>query len=122
MNFSPKIFVKDNNFLLINIILEAGDLNKVHTHKEIDRLHYHSLIKMDEKGQKILEPWKLNVGILFEELGITFNSECFGNYCNGDNCPDGTPGTLRMTVNGVPNNQFNEYPYKDGDEIHITFG
>ncbi len=101
--------------------LEAGDLGKIHTHKELDRLHYHALIKVDETGTKLLEPWKLSSGDLFEQLGIKFTNECFVDLCNGDLCPDGKPGTLKMTVNDVPNNKFNEYVWNDGDEIHITF-
>lgn len=102
--------------------LEAGDLNKQHTHKERDRLHFHALIKTDEKGTKLLEPDKVRLGELFDFLGIRFTNECFGEYCNGDSCPDGTVGNLTMNVNGVPNIQYDDYVWKDGDVIKIAFG
>ncbi len=102
--------------------LEAGDLNRVHTHKELDYLHFHSLVKTDETGTTILEPEKLAIGRMFEQLGIPFTDKCFGDYCNGDTCPGGTQGTLTVTVNGVPTDAFADYSYKDGDDITITFG
>lgn len=101
--------------------LEVGDLDRVHTHKERDYLHFHSLVKTDPTGSKVLEPEKLAVGDIFEQLGIPFNSTCFNGKCNGETC-NGEPGELRMTVNGIPNEQYDEYSYNDGDEIRITFG
>ena len=102
--------------------LEAGDLNAQHTHKERDRLHYHALIKTDESGTDIKEPWKLSAGDLFEQLGLRYTKDCFIDFCNGDKCPGGTVGSLRMTVNGVENSEFNDYVWKDGDVILISFG
>ncbi len=105
-----------------NLPLEAGDLDEIHTHKERDYLHFHSLIKTDEAGTEILEPEKLAIGNIFNQLDIRFTDECFADYCNGDKCPDGKPGTLSMIVNNIPNDKFADYSYKDGDEIRITFG
>jgi len=102
--------------------LEAGDLNVLHTHKKLDQLHFHSLMKTDETGNEILEPEKLATGGLFKQWDIRFTDECFVDYCNGDSCPDGTTGKLSMTVNDVPKAEFGDYSYKDGDEIRITFG
>lgn len=102
--------------------LEAGDLDRVHTHKERDYLHFHSLVKTDRTGENLLEPEKLYIGDVFDQLDIPFTSTCFADYCNGDTCPDGSTGELSMTVNGIPNQEFDEYTYQDGDEIHITFG
>ena len=100
---------------------EGGSLSSVHTHKKADRLHFHALTKVDEKTQELLEPEKLSIGLVFERLGIRFTDTCFTDYCNGDACPDGTSGTLSMIVNDVPNEEFNTYSYKDGDEIRIIF-
>ncbi len=102
--------------------LEAGDLNKQHTHKERDKLHFHALIKTDVSGTKLLEPEKLRLGELFEQLGIRFTKECFSNYCNQEACPNGSIGKLSVLVNGVPKPEGNDYVWKDGDEIEITFG
>ncbi len=104
----------------VHLPLEAGDLNRQHTHKERDRLHYHSLIRADEKSN-ILEPEKLRLGELFDTVGIKFTKECFDKYCNGDKCPDGKQGRLLMLVNGLPNEHLQEYNWKDGDKIKIEF-
>jgi len=102
--------------------LEAGDLDRVHTHKERDYLHFHSLVKTDPTGNNILTPEQLYIGDMFKQLDIPFNSTCFDGKCNGDICENtGEPGQLKMTVNDIPNTEFDEYSYKDGDEIHITF-
>ena len=102
--------------------LEAGDLTLQHTHKERNKLHFHSLIKTDPSGTEILEPEKLRLGGLFDQLGIPFTNTCFADYCNGDACPDGQTGTLRVVVNEVPNDKFADYVWKDGDQIKIEFG
>lgn len=102
--------------------LEAGDLNRVHTHKELNRLHYHALLKTDESGNTILEPEQLSLADFFTQLTVPFNATCFDGYCTGDVCPNGTPGALTMTVNDVPNTAFENYSYRDGDDIHLTFG
>jgi hypothetical protein len=100
--------------------LESGDLNNVHTHKEANYLHYHALIKTNEAGSEILEPEKLAIGNIFDFMGVEFTNECFNGYCNGQDC-NGKPGTLKVIVNGQENSEFNNYWYKDGDEIEVIF-
>ncbi|MBI4148159.1 hypothetical protein HY490_02605 [Candidatus Woesearchaeota archaeon] len=102
----------------IDLPLEAGDLNKQHTHKERNRLHYHALIKTDPTGTQLLEPEKLRIGELFDYLQMPFTPTCLGQHCN--TC-DGKPAHTTMTVNGVPNNQLSDYVWKDGDRITIEF-
>jgi len=101
--------------------LEAGDLENQHTHKENDRLHFHALVKIDESGTELLEPEKLRVGGIFDQLGVRFTSKCFDGYCNNDLCSDGKSGKLKMAVNGIANEQYADYVWKDGDVISIVF-
>ena len=103
-----------------NLPLEKGDLDKQHTHKERDRLHFHALLKSDEDG-KVLEPQKLRLGNLFDALGTKFTKECFGGYCNGDSCAGGNKGNLKVLINDIENTDGPDYNWKDGDVIHITF-
>ncbi len=98
---------------------EAGSLDEQHTHKEPNRLHFHSLTKATEDGE-LLEPERLTAGGLFKQLNMPFNSECFKDKCNGDLC-NGQPGKVTMSVNGVPNTEFENYVWKDGDVIRIAF-
>lgn len=104
-----------------NLGLEKGDLGRTHTHKERDYLHFHALIKTDITGTKILEPEKIYLGELFDQLNIPFTKTCFADKCNGDLCPNGQPGTLKVIVNGIPNEDFDEYVWNDDDEIEIRF-
>jgi hypothetical protein len=60
------------------------------------------------------------LGKFFKEMGVAFNSQCYGIYCNGAECR-GKQGTLTMTVNGQPTTEFEKYIWKDGDVITITF-
>ncbi len=95
--------------------LEAGDLNKQHTHNSTSKLHLHAMVK-DERSDE------LRLGNLFEQLSIPFNSTCLADYCNGDPCPDGKQGMLTMTVNNKPNQEFDNYLWRDGDVISVRFG
>lgn len=104
-----------------NLPLESGLLDKQHTHKERNKLHYHALIKTDTTGAEILEPEKLRLGELFDYLKIRFNGSCFGDYCNMDKCKDGKEGRLSMTVNNAANDKHVDYVWKDGDGISIKF-
>lgn len=101
--------------------LESGDLNRQHTHKERNKLHIHTTIKTDETGTELLEPEKIRVGELFDQLKIRFTNECFAEYCNNDSCPGGEPGKLRMRVNNAENKEFSKYTWNDGDSISIIF-
>lgn len=63
----------------------------------------------------------VHMGFLFNSIGMDFNDRCITlvngtSYCNeGDN-------TLKMYVNGVRNNMYDEYVPNDGDKILITYG
>ncbi len=79
----------------------------VHTHETDNILH-----------------WEVNVPTVKNmQLGYFFNdvwkkklsSECVLDYCNG---PD---GMVKMFVNGSPNEEFDHYMPRDGDEIKIVF-
>lgn len=47
--------------------------------------------------------------------GKQFNSNCIFDNCNGPS------GTVKMFVNGKPNNEFEKYPMKDYDQIEIRY-
>ena len=63
----------------------------------------------------------VNIGFLFETLGMKFTSECI-IMDNGEKyCNDGT-NTLKFYVNGVANNMYDKYVLKDSDKILLSYG
>ncbi len=63
----------------------------------------------------------VDIGFLFETLGMKFTSECIAmddgtDYCNDSN------NTLKFFVNGVRNDMFNNYVLNDGDRILLSYG
>ncbi len=59
--------------------------------------------------------------ILFESVGWKFNKDCLildGNekYCNDDK------NILKFYINGKPNNEWENYVFKDLDKILISYG
>jgi len=105
----------------INLPLEHGSLEKSHTHKERNYMHFHERLPYDQASGQLLDTTPLQLNSLMNEFDIRFNDRCVAEYCNGDSCPDGKPGTIRMFVNEQPNTEFDKYVWKDGDEILITF-
>jgi hypothetical protein len=102
--------------------LEKGDLSKQHTHKERNLIHWHDKLPYDRSTSTVLDWNPLKLGVFFEQMEMRFNSTCIGDRCNGDKCPSGNVGTLKMTVNGVDNAEFDQYVWKDQDKISIRFG
>ncbi|MEM2759440.1 MAG: hypothetical protein QXU32_06445 [Nitrososphaerales archaeon] len=63
----------------------------------------------------------VDIGFLFESLGMKFTNQCItlGNgtsYCN-----DGDK-TVKLFVNGVRNEMYDKYVLQDGDKILLTYG
>jgi hypothetical protein len=63
----------------------------------------------------------VDIGFLFETLGIKFTSECITmddgtGYCNDSN------NTLKFFVNGVRSDMYNNYVLNDGDRILLSYG
>lgn len=79
-----------------------------HTHESDGTLHL-------ENNRPWQKPETLALGYFFKVWDKNFNSSCIFNYCNGPN------GTLTMTVNGQPNNEFGNYVMHDKDEIVIEY-
>ena len=108
---------------------EKGPLDKSHTHKEKNKLHWHDLEKIDPVTKEVINPTELTLGSFFEQMGETFTSTCLLDKCNGDLCSDGKKGTVTMAVihkgqsesDRVNNQEFDKYVWKDGDKIWINF-
>ena len=79
----------------------------IHTHDadNIIHLEFSKLVTLDNTR---LEEF-------FKIWGKQFNSNCIFDNCNGPN------GTVKMFVNGQPNNEFEKYPMKTDDKIEIRY-
>ena len=74
--------------------------------------------------------WKkedIALGNFFDGFGLTFTNSSIIYKKNGDICPNGKSGTLKMYVNDQPNTDFRDYliqPIQDPQkqEIKIVFG
>jgi len=101
--------------------LEHGPLEGPHTHKERNYIHFHERLPYDPVTHRLLNDAPLKVGAFLTEMDLPFSSRCIGKYCNDDLCSDEKAGIVRMMVNGAPQLEFDQYAWKDGDDIVITF-
>jgi len=86
--------------------------------------HYNNILHIEGN---IENEDDITLGKFFDSTGITFDSTHILNYTNGDICPDGKPGVLKMYVNDKPRTDYSDYiPFatKDAQKqvIKITFG
>ncbi len=85
-----------------------GGVHKdIHTHGADNTLHVemNRLVREDD----------VRVKNFFDIWGEQFTSECILDACNGDD------GAVKMLVNGVENQEFENYLMRDGDRIEIVF-
>ena len=83
-------------------------MSPTHTHSGDGIIHL-------ENNRPWQKPETLTLGYFFKVWGKNFNSSCIFDYCNVES------GTLAMTVNGQPNNEFDKYMMHDKDEIVIEY-
>ncbi len=83
-------------------------MTDIHTHDNSGVLHWEVMSGPVKKGHVKLKAF-------FGIWGKTFNSNQIFDYKNGDG------GTVKMTVNGNPNTEFENYIVKDKDKIEISF-
>ena len=70
---------------------------------------------------------RANLGRFFASAGVAFARDRIAfptgqAYRDGDRCPDGTTGRIRLLVNGRPHRAFERYVPADGDTIVVQFG
>ena len=85
----------------------GGIHQPIHTHDNSGTLHLEvsGLVTKDETM----------LGRFFRIWGKEFNSNCIFDKCNG------SEGTVKMTVKGQENKEFENYQMKDGDNIEIKY-
>jgi hypothetical protein len=90
----------------------------VHTHGD-GVIHIHPAVS-SEAGRNA------NLVRFFGSAGVDFAADRIvlpdgRAFRNGDRCPDGTPGRIRLLVNGRPLDEIERYVPKDGDEVVVEF-
>ena len=104
-----------------NLPKETGELTDLHTHKEKNTIHFHERLKVAPNGN-LLDPTPLMLDNAVQALfNKKLTQECFGEFCNGDSCPNGQPGKLSLTVNGKLEEKIPTFLWQDGNLIELTF-
>ncbi|MFQ5989138.1 MAG: hypothetical protein ACE5K9_04395 [Candidatus Methylomirabilales bacterium] len=91
---------------------------EIHTHGD-GQLHIHPKVETEAGANS-------NLGRFFANAGLYFDREMLRlpggeTVKNGDRCPDGRPGRLRLVVNGSENTSLDKYVPQEGDFIRIEF-
>ena len=63
----------------------------------------------------------VDIGYLFESMGMKFSRDCFVLDDGRSFCNDGS-NTLKFYVNGEPNDQYDRYVIQEGDRVLISYG
>ncbi|MST04306.1 MAG: hypothetical protein EXS49_01940 [Candidatus Pacebacteria bacterium] len=100
---------------------EVGALNLLHTHEEKNLAHWHDKLPYDMETKSIKETENLLVKAFFSEIKVPIGEDRIASKKNGDLCPDGKPGTLRVFVNGIEKKDFLNYLWRDKDVIYFEF-
>ncbi len=83
-------------------------MTDIHTHDNSGTLHWEVMTGPVKRGH-------VKLGAFFQIWGKTFNKDQILDSKNGDG------GTVKMTVNGQPNTEYENYIIKDKDKIEISF-
>jgi hypothetical protein len=71
-------------------------------------LHHHNDNTIHIEGQ-VIKKEDIQLGKFFDGIDIPFDKDKIMDKKNGDLCPDGRPGVLKMYVNDQPRTDFREY-------------
>ncbi len=85
---------------------EFKGIHLLHTHDD-NVMHIEGLVQKKED---------IALGKFFDVMNIPFDKDKIMDKKNGDLCPDGRPGVLKMYVNGQPRTDFRDYiPFATAD-------
>jgi len=84
----------------------------LHTHKTAGEIHVEGLIKGPEDA---------TLGKFMEAVGVPFSQNRLFDFLNDNMCKDAGPNSLKMVVNGQPNEQFENYPLSNGDRVELIY-
>jgi hypothetical protein len=108
---TPRIFLCGEEKKIYAPVTGHAGTSLLHTHSD-RRIHVEGVIPSSEH---------ITIGRFFDNIFVKFSETEIMNYKNGDVCPDGNPGYVKMFVNEAENNEFRNYVVRDGDVIEIRF-
>jgi len=85
--------------------------NLLHTHED----------KLAHIEGSVSSPDQITLGAFMANIGMRFSETQLIDKKNGDLCPSGEAGTVKLVVNGSENAQFNNYVLRDGDTVEMRF-
>lgn len=88
---------------------EKGNTNHQHTHKELNKIHWHARERVDPKTQELLDKTPRMLKAFFSEI----------EYKIPDSC-NGKPASVTLFVNGVENSEKLDYVWKDDDKLKVV--
>jgi hypothetical protein len=104
-----RIVIKgEEQIIPANIGISGSRHEPLHTHETDGVIHVENA-NPDQENMRL--------AYFFKIWGRkTFNKNCIFEFCNG---PD---GTVKFSVNGEPSDLFENYIYRDKDEVLIEYG
>lgn len=104
----------------LDLPLDKGSTEGPHTHKERNLVHFEYRLEADPVTKEVTDRTPLTLKAFFEAMEVKFSNECIADKCNGDLC-NGKSGIIKMLINDLENNEFENYIWKDDDKILIKF-
>jgi len=93
------------------------DFNNSKYERKISFIHIH----LDNPYKLHMHATGVPLWIFFESIGMKFDKNCF-ILDNGDRYCNDIKNTLKFYVNEKPNDEFENYVFKDSDRILISYG
>lgn len=81
-------------------------------------MHLHNEPTIHIEGT-IKSPADITLGRFMEVIGMNFKEDELLNYKNGDVCPDGTPGKVKLLVNGRESEELTAKVIVDGEKYEL---
>lgn len=90
---------------------EEGRTDEEHTHKETNKIHWHSPLKVSPQTRKPLDSYPLTIAAFFEQMELTLPASC----------PQNQHPTPSVRVNGLEVPEKLDYVWSDGDIISVEY-
>ncbi len=94
-----------------------------------DAVHHAGLTMLHTHGDNTIhiegapQYWhQITLGQYFKAINYPFSDTQLGKYKNGDPCPDGQPGTVKVIVDGQHSGVKSDLVLRDGKSIRVEYG